>query len=125
LEKEATTKSRLNLLFIGCKRKMEIDQKEALTILSSLGDEDGEITEEELKLEKRIREEFPVIDKGLKERERRNHFWEYEAEGDKRVIEAREKLNKIPSDEHYIALNKFMNLKRVVYHELLEKDASQ
>ena len=106
---------------------MEINQKEALTILSLLGDEDGEITEEELKLEKRIREEFPVIDDGLKERERRNHFWEYEAEADKRVQEARAKLEKFRREhakEDGIALNTCMNLKREVFHELLEKEAT-
>ena len=104
---------------------MGINQKEALTIILAFGDEDGEITEEELKLEKRIREEFPIIDKGLKERERRNHFWEHEAEGDKRVIEAREKLNKTIPEHHSIALNEFMNRKREVYHELLEKDTEK
>ena len=108
---------------------MKITEEEALTILASLGDEDGEITEEEIKLEKRIRQEFPVIDEDSKKSEHRDHLWQYEVEDDKRVREAREKLEKHTSldDEHQkrfdVALNEFMTLKREVLHELLEKEA--
>jgi len=104
---------------------MEIDQEEASTILSALGDEDGAIAEKELKLEKRIREEFPAIDEELKKSERRDHLWEYEVEDDKRVREVREKLEKTTSEHPQnfdIILNEFMNLKRKVLHELLEKE---
>ena len=100
---------------------MEISEEEAETILSSLGDEDGEITEKDTKLEERIRQEFPAIDEALKKSEHRDHLWEYEVEDDKRVKEAREKLEKTFSD---VVLKKFMNLKQEVLHELLEKEAA-
>ena len=98
---------------------MEISEEEAETILESLGDEDGDITEKETRLEKRIRKEFPAIDEALKKSEHRIHLWEYEVEDDKRVKEAREKLGKHFSD---VILKEFMNLKREVLHELLEKE---
>lgn len=113
--------------FITEQQTMEINEEEAETILSSLGDEDGEITEKELKLEKRIRKEFPVIDEDLKKSEHRDHLWEREVEDDKRVKEARKKLeNPIPKrPKNYDAiLNEFMTLKRKVLHELLEKEAT-
>ena len=100
---------------------MEISEEEAETILSSLGDEDGEITEKETKLEERIRQEFPAIDERLKKGEHRDHLWEHEVEDDKRVKEAREKLEKHFSD---VVLKEFMNLKQDVLHELLEKEAA-
>lgn len=103
---------------------MEINQKEALTILSSLGDEDGGITEEEIKLKKRIREEFPAIDEAMKKSERREYLWEHEVEDDKRVREAREKLDKHAANHEKdfgIIIKEFMNLKLKVLRELLEK----
>ena len=106
---------------------MEISEEEAETILSSLGDEDGEITEKETKLEERIRQEFPAIDEALKKSEHRNHLWEYEVEDDKRVREAREKLEKHTSEHQNnfdVILNEFMNLKQEVLHELLKKEAA-
>ena len=114
--------------FITEQQTMKISEEEASTILSSLGDEDGEITEKELTLEKRIREEFPVIDEELKKSEHRTHLWEYEVEDDKRVKEARKKLeNPIPKrpKNYDVILNEFMNLKREVLHELLEKEAAK
>ena len=104
---------------------MEISEEEAETILSSLGDEDGEITEKETKLEERIRQEFPAIDERLKKSEHRDHLWEHEVEDDKRVQEARAKLEKHRLEhakEDGIVLNAFMNLKREVFHELLKKE---
>ena len=102
---------------------MEINQEEAETILGSLGDEDGEITEEETKLEERIRQEFPAIDEGIKKAEHRDHLWQYEVEDDKRVKEAREKLEKHFSEKDFDAiLHEFMGLKRKVQHELLKKE---
>ena len=107
---------------------MEIDQKEAVVILSALGDEDGEITEKERDIEKRIRKEFPIIDEALKKSERRDHLWEHEVEDDERVKEVREKLEQFHEErqEKYDAmLNEFMKLKRKVLHELLEKEEEQ
>ena len=106
---------------------MEISEEEAETILSSLGDEDGEITEKEVNLKKRIRKEFPAIDKDLKKSERRAHLWEYEVEDDKRVKEARRKRDKHSSKrekEFDVIIKEFMNLKQEVLHELLEKEAA-
>ena len=113
--------------FITEQQTMEINEEEAETILSSLGDEDGEITEKETKLEERIRQEFPAIDERLKKSEHRDHLWEHEVEDDKRVKEARKKLeNPIPKrpKNYDVILNEFMNLKREVLHELLEKEAT-
>ena len=104
---------------------MEISEEEAWVVYSTLGDEDGEMSEKELNLEKRIRKEFPDIDEKLKKSEHRNHLWEYEVEDDKRVREAREKLEKHTSEHQNnfdVILNEFMNLKRTVLHELLEKE---
>ena len=101
---------------------MGINGKEAVVILSALGDEDGEITEAEQNLEKRIRKEFPVIGEALKKREYKNHLWEHEVEDDKRVREAREKLEKPISD---VLVGEFMALKRKVLHELMEKGVAK
>lgn len=98
---------------------MEISEEEAETILSSLGDEDGEITEKETKLEERIRQEFPAIDERLKKSDH-DHLWEYEVEDDKRIREAREKMEKKPFSD--VVLKEFMNLKREVLRELLKKE---
>ena len=105
---------------------MEINEEEAETILSSLGDEDGEITEKELKLEKRIRQEFPIIDGRLKKSERRAHLWEHEVEQDKRVKEARKELDECKTEKNFFfRLNDVMTIKRKVLHELLEKEKEQ
>ena len=104
---------------------MEISEEEAWVILGAQGDEDGETSEKELKLEKRIRKEFPDIDENLKKSERREHLWEHEVEDDKRVREARGKLDKHASEreeEFDVIMKEFMNLKRKVFHELLEKE---
>lgn len=101
---------------------MIIDEEDAWTIFRALGDEDGEITEEELKLEKRIRREFPAIDENLKKSERRSHLWKYEVEDDKRVKEAREKLKKHTKNDFYTVLDNLMTIKKVVRDELLEKE---
>ena len=104
---------------------MEISEEEAETILSSLGDEDGEIREKETNIEKRIRKEFPAIDEALKKSEQRDHLWEHEVEDDERVKEVRENLEKFHEErqkKYDVLLSAFMNLKRKVLHELLEKE---
>ena len=104
---------------------MEICEEKAEIILSSLGDKDGEITDEELKLEKRIRQEFPVINEWLKKSEHRNHLWKCEVEDDKRVKEARRKLDEHTKNDFYTILDDLMKMKKVVLHELLEKEIEQ
>ena len=107
---------------------MEISEEEAWVIHSALGDEDGEISEKERNLEKRIREEFPIIDEALKKSERRDHLWEHEVEDDERVKEVREKLEMFHEErqnKYDAALSEFMSLKRKVLHELLEKEREQ
>ena len=116
---------------------MKINEEEAETILSSLGDEDGEISERELKLEKRIRQEFPAIDKKLKYQEWKDYLWEVGAEEDKRVIQAREELEKVEVELHNlpmdvpdyldkqrgfdIALDNLMGIKSVIVREWLKE----
>ena len=107
---------------------MGINGKEAVAILSALWDEDGEITETEQNLEKRIRKQFPAIGDALKKRERETRLWEHEVEDDKMVREVREKLEKFHEErekKYDVILNEFMALKRKVLHELLEKEATK
>lgn len=103
---------------------MEISEEEAETILESLGDEDGDITEKETRLEKRIRQEFPAIDEELKKSEHYTHLWQHEVEDDKRVKEARERLDERykPNWNFYLIIQDINKVKKAVIHELLEKE---
>jgi len=89
---------------------MNINEEEAWTIFRALGDEDGEITEEEEKLEKRIRQEFPAINEKLKKNEHRDHLWKYEVENDKKVKEARERSNRLNMESLYRLLDDLMKV---------------
>ena len=119
-----------NIMIFSVSHKVEINEEEAWKVLIEIDpDESGEVL---LKLKDRILKKFPLLDKRLKDQEWRSYLWEVGAEEDKRVIQAREELEKfkeelgLPDDQFkqsgfYIALDKLMNIKKVVVRELLKE----
>ena len=113
---------------------MEINEEEAWKVLIEIDpDESGKVM---LRLRDRILKEFPLLDKKLKYQEWKDYLWEVGAEEDKRVIQAREELEKVEEELHNlpmdvpnyvemqssfdVALDNLMGIKSVVVRELLK-----
>ena len=116
---------------------MEINEEEAWKVLITIDPEEDGIDEVMLQLRDRILKEFPLLDEKLKYQEWKDYLWEVGAEEDKRVIKAREELEKVEEELHNlpmdvpnyldrqegfdIALDNLMGIKSVVVRELLKK----
>ena len=118
--------------------KMEINEEEAWKVLIAIGaEEEDENDEVTLRLRDRIIKEFPLIDKKLKDQKWRSYLWEVYAENDKRVIKAREELEKIEEELYNlpmdvpnyldkqrgfdIALDNLIGIKSVIVREILKE----
>ena len=117
---------------------MEINEEEAWKVLITIDPEEDGIDEVILRLRDRILKEFPLLDKKLRYQEWKSYLWEVGAENDKRVIQAREELEKVEEELHNlpmdppnyqdkqrdfdIALDNLMGIKSVVVRELLKDD---
>ena len=114
---------------------MEINEEEAWKILLEIDPDPDESGKLLLNLRDRILEEFPLLDKKLKYQEWKDYLWEVGAEEDKRVIKAREELEKVEEELHNlpmdvpnyldrqrgfdVALDNLMGIKSVIVRELL------
>ena len=114
---------------------MEINEEEAWKVLITIDPDESD--KNMLQLGDRILKEFPLLDKKLKYQEWKNYLWEVGAEEDKRVIQAREELEKLEEELHNlpmdvsnylerqrgfnIALDDLMGIKSVVVRELVKR----
>lgn len=114
---------------------MKINEEEAWEVLITIDpDESGKLL---LKLRDRILKEFPLLGKKLRYQEWKDYSWEVGAEDDKRVIQAREELEKLEEELHNlpmdvpnyldkqrgfdIALDNLMCIKSAVVREILKE----